>query len=66
MFVRKRGVSASSGTGMEISTLLAVERRLNCALAWRKEKREKGEKSVSIAAASQEKKKIGGGACSYL
>lgn len=34
MFVRKRGVSASSGTGMLISTLLAVLRRLNCALAW--------------------------------
>jgi len=27
------GVSASSGTGTEIETLLAVERRLNCAFA---------------------------------
>lgn len=33
MLVRKRGVSASSGTGMLIWTLLAVLRRLNCALA---------------------------------
>lgn len=35
MFVRKRGVSASSGTGMMMLTLLAVLRRLNCAFACR-------------------------------
>ena len=35
MLVRKRGESASSGTGTRISTLLAVERRLNCARACR-------------------------------
>jgi hypothetical protein len=34
MLVRKRGESASSGTGTMISTLLAVERRLNCAFAY--------------------------------
>src|SRR5690242_3388680 len=34
MFVRKRGVSASSGTGIEIWTLFAVLRLLNCALAY--------------------------------
>lgn len=32
--MRKRGESASSGTGTRISTLLAVERRLNWARAW--------------------------------
>lgn len=33
MLVLKRGESASSGTGTRISTLLAVDRRLNCARA---------------------------------
>lgn len=34
MLVRKRGLSASSGTGMMICTLFAVLRLLNCAFAW--------------------------------
>ena len=36
MLVRKRGESASSGTGTRISTLFAVERRLNWARAYGK------------------------------
>ena len=39
------GESASAGTGMTMSTLLAVERFLNCPFAWReKEKGEGGRK----------------------